>query len=178
VPTRGAVAITAAQDFSRSRALGDQDFDSCFAGWDGSATIVWPARRARASPDPPLDHMILFAPPGKPFFALEPVSGANNASNLAELGSPDAGCACRAADLRGVFRLTVEKSEAGPLRARTGQPPPCRSAPTSSSVQDAQRPTAGGLPRPPQVRKRLTGGRRVAFSYNERCPGGPAARSA
>ena len=114
VPTRGPVPITAAQDFSRPRALGEQDFDSCFAGWDGNATIVWPGSgvRARVACDPPLDHMILFAPPGKPFFALEPVSNANNGFNLAELGDPDAGVHVLApgATLRGVFRLTVEEA--------------------------------------------------------------------
>lgn len=113
VPTSGAVAITAAQDFSRPRPLGDQDFDSCFAGWDGNATIVWPGSgvRARVACAPPLDHMILFAPPGKPFFALEPVSNANNGFNLAELGDPDAGVHVLAPGetLRGVFRLTIEE---------------------------------------------------------------------
>lgn len=112
VPTHPAVPITAAQDFSRPRALGDQDFDTCFAGWDGKATITWPGSGVRAVLDcaPPLDHLILFAPPGKPFFALEPVSNANNGFNLAALGDPDAGMRVLAPGetLRGVFRLTIE----------------------------------------------------------------------
>jgi aldose 1-epimerase len=106
------VAITAEQDFARSRALGDQDFDTCFAGWDGKATITWPRSGVRARVDctPPLDHLILFAPPGKPFFALESVSNANNGFNLAALGDPDAGMHVLepGETLRAVFRLTIE----------------------------------------------------------------------
>lgn len=112
VPVHPAVPITPEQDFSRGRALGDQDFDTCFAGWDGTATITWPGSRVRAhvACDATLDHMILFAPPGKPFFALEPVSNANNGFNLAALGDPDAGMRVLAPGetLRGTWRLTVE----------------------------------------------------------------------
>lgn len=112
VPVHPAVAIAAGQDFSRGRALGDQDFDTCFAGWDGLATITWPRSRVRAhvACDATLDHMILFAPPGKPFFALEPVSNANNGFNLAALGDPDAGMRVLAPGetLSGTWRLTVE----------------------------------------------------------------------
>lgn len=112
VPTHRAVPIAASQDFSRGRALGDQDFDTCFAGWDGKATITWPGSQVRAhvACDATLDHMILFAPPGKPFFALEPVSNANNGFNLEALGDPDSGVRVLAPGdtLRAVFRLTVE----------------------------------------------------------------------
>ena len=36
--------------------------------------------------DAPLRHLILFTPPGKPFFAVEPVSNANNGFNLLAAG--------------------------------------------------------------------------------------------
>lgn len=112
VPTHPAAPIDASQDFARGRPLGDQDFDTCFAGWDGRATITWPGSRVRAhvACDATLDHMILFAPPGKPFFALEPVSNANNGFNLAALGDPDAGMRVLqpGETLRATFRLTIE----------------------------------------------------------------------
>jgi aldose 1-epimerase len=112
VPTRSAVPIDASQDFSRGRSLGDRDIDTCFAGWDGQATITWPGSgvRAHVACDATLDHLILFAPQGKPFFALEPVSNANNGFNLAALGDPDAGVRVLAPGetLRGVFRLAIE----------------------------------------------------------------------
>jgi len=112
VPLHPAVPITPEQDFARGRALGDQDFDTCFAGWDGHATITWPGSRVRAhvACDATLDHMILFSPPGKPFFALEPVSNANNGFNLAAAGDPDAGMRVLAPGetLRGTWHLTIE----------------------------------------------------------------------
>jgi aldose 1-epimerase len=112
VPTTRAAAVDPSQDFSAGRALGRQDFDTCFAGWDGKATITWPGSRVRAhvACDPTFDHLIVFAPPAKPFFALEPVSNANNGFNLAALGDPDAGVRVLAPGetLRGVFRLTIE----------------------------------------------------------------------
>ena len=40
--------IAPIQDFSHGRPLGDQDFDTCFAGWDGRATISWPGSGVRA----------------------------------------------------------------------------------------------------------------------------------
>jgi len=93
IPTAPAGPITPAQDFTASRALLDADFDTCFAGWDGSATIRWPGSRLRAeiSCEAPLRHLILFAPPGEPFFALEPVSNANNGFNLFADGDTDSG---------------------------------------------------------------------------------------
>lgn len=112
VPTRPAVPVPPELDFSRKRPLGDRDLDVCFAGWDGRATISWPRSGVRASVrcEPPLDHLILFAPPGKPFFALEPVSHSNNGFNLAALGDPDSGVRVLGPgdQLRAVFRLTIE----------------------------------------------------------------------
>ncbi len=113
VPTGPALPVRPEQDFSRLRPLGTGSFDTCFAGWDGRARIGWPASgvRARIACEPPLDHLILFAPPGKPFFALEPVSNANDGFNLAERGDPDAGVRVLAPRerLRGTFRLTIER---------------------------------------------------------------------
>ncbi|MEW6267664.1 MAG: aldose 1-epimerase [Thermodesulfobacteriota bacterium] len=112
VPTRPAVAVPPELDFSDPRPLGGRELDRCFAGWDGAATITWPGSgvRARVACEPPLDHVILFAPAGKPFFALEPVSHSNNGFNLAALGDPDAGMRVLepGASLRAVFRLTIE----------------------------------------------------------------------
>jgi len=113
VPTDPARPVPPGHDLSRMRALGDQSFDTCFAGWDGRAVVHWPRSgvRARIACDPPLDHLILFAPPGKPFFALEPVSNANNGFNLAAMGDPDAGVRVLGPgeSLKGVFRLTIER---------------------------------------------------------------------
>lgn len=93
VPTTPAGPLSPAHDFSKSRTIGDADIDCCFAGWDGKAVITWPGSGVRAEIDcePPLRHVILFTPPGKPFFALEPVSNANNGFNLFAAGDADSG---------------------------------------------------------------------------------------
>lgn len=93
VPTAPAGPLSPAHDFSASRPLKDADVDCCFGGWDGKAVITWPGSgvRAEIECEPPLRHVILFTPPGKPYFALEPVSNANNGFNLLAGGDPDSG---------------------------------------------------------------------------------------
>lgn len=65
-------------------ALLPQDLDLCFGGWDGFAEILWPEekRGLRITASPELDHLVIFTPPGKNFFCVEPVSHCVNAVNL------------------------------------------------------------------------------------------------
>ena len=79
LPTAPAVPISAEQDFSRERPLGDIELDTCFADWDGYASIHWPGSGVRAEIDAevPLRHLILFTPRGKPFFAIGGISPLN-----------------------------------------------------------------------------------------------------
>lgn len=95
VPTTGPRALEPREDFSRSRAIDDTDLDTCFAGWDGHARIHWPNSGIRAEIEAcdPLRHLILYTPAGKPFFAVEPVSNANNGFNLLARGVPGSGAA-------------------------------------------------------------------------------------
>lgn len=92
VPTEPAGPVAPEHDFSRLRPL-DVDVDCCFGGWDGKAVLHWPGSKVRAEIDceAPLGHLILFAPPGKPYFAVEPVSNANNGFNLLASGDREAG---------------------------------------------------------------------------------------
>jgi len=93
LPKGPAVPLSPEQDFSLERAVPSAGFDQCFAGWNGRATIRWPKSGVTAlvSGDATLDHLILFTPPGEPFFALEPVSNANDGFNLLAAGVPDSG---------------------------------------------------------------------------------------
>lgn len=93
VPVDPAIALTPEQDFSTARPLGGMFFDHCFAGWDGRATLHWPQTRLTATfiCDATLEHLILFTPPRLPFFALEPVSNANNGFNLHAAGYAGSG---------------------------------------------------------------------------------------
>jgi aldose 1-epimerase len=67
--------------------------DHAYAGWDGSAIIEWPERRARLvmTADPALSTLVIFSPPDAAFFCVEPVSHCIDAFNLAAGGMTDTG---------------------------------------------------------------------------------------
>ncbi|WP_355660871.1 aldose 1-epimerase [Halomonas salifodinae] len=75
-----------AWDFRRTRRLGWPGLDHCYAGWSRRALIHWPEYRLRLhlAAGEGLDHLVLFTPEGRDFFALEPVSHANAALNMVE----------------------------------------------------------------------------------------------
>jgi aldose 1-epimerase len=93
LPKTAARPLEPREDFSRSRPIGDTDLDSCFAGWDGRARITWSRSGvvAEIDADAPLRHLILYTPPGKPFFAVEPVTNANDGFNLLAKGIAGSG---------------------------------------------------------------------------------------
>jgi len=88
LPTGGPEPIPEELNFTRSTALPEhQRIDHCFAGLHGPLVITWPDANItltlRCSDQ--MTHAILYNPPGT-FFALEPVSHANDAVNLAQQG--------------------------------------------------------------------------------------------
>lgn len=90
-------------DFAAGRRPDSVALDNCFDGWDGHATIAWPARRLKLDLEasPPFRHLVVYTPPGQSFFCVEPVSHANGQVGLAALGP--------AGTLSGeaVFRLSI-----------------------------------------------------------------------
>ena len=94
LPDGPPVPIPATQDFSAPRPL-DVALDHCFSGWDGRALLRWPesgvALRVEASPS--CSHVIVYSPPGEPFFAVEPVTNANDGFNLLAAGQRETGVA-------------------------------------------------------------------------------------
>ena len=85
IPARAAQAIPAERDFSAGRALADQVIDTVYADWDGEARLSWPDRALVVRAEPVYSHLVVFtAPDGS--LALEPVSHATNAFNLAASG--------------------------------------------------------------------------------------------
>ncbi|MGQ0676523.1 MAG: aldose epimerase family protein, partial [Rhodospirillales bacterium] len=67
--------------------------DNCFTDWDGRAAIEWPECNARLTmaADPLFKHLVVFTPPGRDFFCVEPVSNVTDAFNLAAAGRQDTG---------------------------------------------------------------------------------------
>jgi len=83
------VAVPADWDFTNGRRVDAVALDNCFDGWDGRATIAWPQRRRRLDLEAGarFRHLVIYTPPGQPFFCAEPVSHANGQVGLAALAS-------------------------------------------------------------------------------------------
>jgi aldose 1-epimerase len=67
--------------------------DHGYSGWNGSVRIEWPERRARLAmtADPALSTLVIYSPPERAFFCVEPVSHCVDAFNLAAQGMSDTG---------------------------------------------------------------------------------------
>ena len=81
------IPVPADWDFAAGRRPDSVALDNCFDGWDGRAMIAWPARRLRLDLEAsvPFRHLVIYTPPGQPFFCVEPVSHANGQVGLAAL---------------------------------------------------------------------------------------------
>jgi len=89
LPWDAAGPIRPDADFRSSREIGGAFVDDCYAGRTSPtlATITWPGVLAvDVEAEALLSHAVVYIPEGKPFFAVEPVSNANDAFNLAETG--------------------------------------------------------------------------------------------
>ena len=82
------VVVPPQWDFSTSRKVDGVVLDNCFDGWDGRAAITWPKRRLRIAlkASQPFRHLVIYVPPGRDFFCVEPVSHANGLVGLSPLG--------------------------------------------------------------------------------------------
>lgn len=93
IPSGPLAPLAAHQDFGRERSLEPDNFlDSCCYGFTGGH-VAWPDSgvRLRFAPPPTCRHLVLYNPSGKPYFAVEPVTNANNGANLLAAGDPTAG---------------------------------------------------------------------------------------
>ena len=95
LPTGAAVAIPDYLDFRVLRPLGDHVYNDLLTGRQEALTarIIYPAWKTEIAmySDPIFEHVILFAPEDKPFFAVEPVTNASDGFNLYEQGVPGTG---------------------------------------------------------------------------------------
>jgi len=76
-------------DFRASREIGGAFVDDCYTGRTSPtlATITWPSvLELDVVADGLLGHLVVYIPEGKTFFAVEPVSNANDAFSLADRG--------------------------------------------------------------------------------------------
>src|SRR5262245_22285228 len=82
------VAVLSHASFAMSRKVDDVRLDNPFEGWDGKATISWPRTRLRLelAATETLRKLVIYVPPDRPYFCVEPVShvpGALGATRLA-----------------------------------------------------------------------------------------------
>ena len=110
IPTAGPQPVPPDLDFSRARALGSMQLDQVYSSWDGVARLEWQRGRALTlTADSVFSHLVVFtAPDGS--LALEPVSHATDAFNLAARGvhGTDMRVLTPGQSMGGAFRLTLE----------------------------------------------------------------------
>ncbi|MBL8571854.1 MAG: aldose 1-epimerase [Phreatobacter sp.] len=77
------VPVPPAADLSAGRAVNSIESDHVHVGWKRPAVIEWPSARLALDIDatPIYDRLVVFVPPGEPFFAIEPVSHDTDALN-------------------------------------------------------------------------------------------------
>ncbi len=106
----GPVLLTNRLNFQQPRALGNDEINDVLTGRvvDAPAFMQFPSANVgllmRA--DPIYRHLLLYAPVGQPFFALEPMTNVNDGFNLL----------ARGIDESGVFTLQPGESQAGEVR--------------------------------------------------------------
>ena len=78
----------ASWNFDGGKPLNNAVFDTCFGGFEEQAQIRYPMKDITVgiTTSDMFHHVVLYAPKGKNFFALEPCSNASNAFNLAADG--------------------------------------------------------------------------------------------
>ena len=96
-------------DFATRRPVGELAVDNCFAGWSRGALLYWPERQwgVRIQASEAFGHLVVYTSPARDNIAVEPVSHANNAVNLAA-AHDDTGLVILApgATLSGMLTLT------------------------------------------------------------------------
>jgi aldose 1-epimerase len=88
IPTGPARPLSVEHDFLRSAPAYARRLDCVFAGWDGQAELTWPGTGVtlRLAADRLFRHFVVYNGDPDGTLALEPVSQATDACNLAERG--------------------------------------------------------------------------------------------
>jgi aldose 1-epimerase len=99
-------------DLARGMVADTVALDNGFVGWRHRAVIDWREHGVRVmmTADAPLDCLVLYTPPGRPFMCVEPVSHVTDAFNLGATGRKDTGMRVLepGETLRGTITLTME----------------------------------------------------------------------
>jgi len=95
LPTGPAVPVAERVDFRALRPLGDEFVDECFTARTAGAPlrIAYPlsGRSVTVGSDDAFTHAVVYIPRDRSYFAVEPVTNANDAFTLHERGTPSSG---------------------------------------------------------------------------------------
>ena len=115
LPTGPPVPVERRVDFRALRPLGEEFVDDCLTARTPGAQIriVYPAsgRAVTFGAGDIFTHAVVYIPTDQPFFAVEPVTNANDAFTLHEQGTPRSGLVVLqpGEGLRGSIWLEVER---------------------------------------------------------------------
>ncbi len=95
--------------FAATRRVQNTDLDNGYAGWSGEAVLLWPEQRRgiRITASDLFAHLVVFSPPGKPYFAVEPASNMSNAVNHLALADNGLRVVPAGGVLEGWVRITL-----------------------------------------------------------------------
>jgi aldose 1-epimerase len=113
MPDGEAVPLVDRLDYRNLRPIDDSTLNDLFTGRQSavSGRVIYPAWNTEITitSDPIYSHTIVYAPQGRPFFAVEPVTNANDGFNLYERNVPGTG----------VFVLEPGEEQSGLIRLQT-----------------------------------------------------------
>jgi aldose 1-epimerase len=103
-------AVPREWDFSAAKRVGDAPLDNVFTGWLGEATLAEPQRRLaiELAADSACRYVVVYAPAGRDFVAVEPVTHETDAFNRAAAGATGTGM--RVLPPGGAFSCTMRIS--------------------------------------------------------------------
>jgi len=115
LPSTGPVPVEPRVDFRKMRPLGDELIDDCLTGRKPGQPIRFSYTESGAQialhMEPIFQNIVLYIPQEKPFFAVEPVTNANDGFNLFDKGIPGSGVFVLEPreDKHGVFTFQIEQ---------------------------------------------------------------------
>ncbi len=91
IPTKAAEIIPQRFDFSHPKPLDDLGVDHVYQGWNGKAVLTWEDASLHMKASEVFSHFVVFTGAPDQSIALEPITHATNAFNLAAAGVVNTG---------------------------------------------------------------------------------------
>ncbi|PKU26589.1 aldose 1-epimerase [Telmatospirillum siberiense] len=108
---RGQQPVPSAWSFATLRSPAEAELDHCFAGWNGTARIVWPedALGLTIEASAEFSHLVVYTPAERDFFCVEPVSHMNDAMNRMDVDGHGVAVLAPGQALEGGVRFRLDR---------------------------------------------------------------------